>query len=183
TLHGVADLLQPFDYRSLSDGFAHLRHQNISSHSSSPIHYISFSRNVDQGSSLTDHQSLSGGRLNARRHSMNRFSRLHHRFRQSRMRMHYMTKFFRRGLQPHRHAGFGQQVCSVWADDMDAEHLVVFGVGDDFDEAFSLAQDHRLAQSREREFADLDLVASLFSLRFAQADAADLRFAVSAIRN
>src|SRR5262249_24371909 len=121
------------------------------------------------------------GWLNARRHPMNRFSRFHHSLRQRRVSMHYKPKLFRRGLQPHRHAGFGQQVGGVRADDVDAEHLVVFGVSDDFDEAFSFAQDHRLAQGREREFADLDLIASLFSFRFAQTDAADFRFAVSAI--
>src|SRR5262249_4943930 len=45
SLHRIADLLQPFNDSSLSNGLPHLRHQDISSHSSSPKLYRSFSIN------------------------------------------------------------------------------------------------------------------------------------------
>ncbi len=69
------------------------------------------------------------------------------------------------------------------ADDVDAEDLVVFFLGDDFDEAVGFAEDAGFARGREREFADLYVVTGFFCFRFGQSHAGDLRVAVGTVRD
>ena len=82
-----------------------------------------------------------------------------------------------------RDAGFGQQLGRVRADDVDAEDLVVFLLRDDLDEAVGLAEDPCFTRCREREFADLYVIACFFRFRFGQADAGDFGVAVGAVRD
>ena len=65
---------------------------------------------------------------------------------------------------------FSDELGGLRADDVDAEDLSVFGVGDDFDEAIVAADDGGLGVSGEGKFADLDLEAFLFGLGFSKAD-------------
>src|SRR3954470_2030280 len=58
----------------------------------------------------------------------------------------------------------GNQVCRVRTDDVDAERLVGFLVGDDLREALVLAADDGLRDRLERDLADLDRQASLLAL-------------------
>ena len=82
------------------------------------------------------------------------------------------AEFVGGGFECHRDAGFGEQFGGVRADDVNAEDLVVFFLGDDFHETVGFAQDARFARCREREFADLDVVACFLRFCFGQADAA-----------
>ncbi len=66
---------------------------------------------------------------------------------------------------------------------MNAEDLAVVGVGDNFDEAFVLADDRGARIRGERELADLHVVSCLAGPGFCQADAADFRMAVRRTRN
>ena len=54
-----------------------------------------------------------------------------------------------------------QKFSHVRADHVSAEHLAVFFVADQFDEAGGVAQPLRLAVRREREFCDVDVEAAL----------------------
>ena len=63
-------------------------------------------------------------------------------------------------------------------DHVDAQDLVVLGLGDDLHEAEVLADDARLGDVAEGEAAHLDVVAALLGLRLGEADAGDLRHAV-----
>ena len=78
---------------------------------------------------------------------------------------------------------FGDQFEGFRADDVDAQDLAVFLVGDHLHEAFVAAQDAGLAVRRERKFADLHLEALRARLRFGEADAADAGLGVGGARN
>src|SRR5215475_11019492 len=62
---------------------------------------------------------------------------------------------------------------------MRAEHLAVFFVADQFDEAGGVAQPLRLAVRREREFCDVDVEAALARLFLGVTEAGDLQLAES----
>src|SRR5919199_4103742 len=82
-----------------------------------------------------------------------------------------------------RHTALGDQFGSRRTDDVDAEHFIIFLVGNDFDEARARRQDRGSAVGREGEASDLDVIAALFCLGLAQPDAADLGRAVGTTRN
>ena len=52
---------------------------------------------------------------------------------------------------------FSDQLCSLRADDVDAENFPVVGVADDLDEAFMLAYDRRAGVGGEGELSNLTL--------------------------
>ena len=56
---------------------------------------------------------------------------------------------FRAGVEFHRHHRLGDQLGRARAHDMDAEHAVAGGIGEDLDEAFDLSQAQRAAIVRE----------------------------------
>ena len=55
------------------------------------------------------------------------------------------AEFVRCGFEGHGDAGLGEEFGGVRADDVDAEDLVVFFLGDDLDETVGLAEDAGLA--------------------------------------
>src|SRR5690242_9764056 len=71
----------------------------------------------------------------------------------------------------------------VCADNVGAEYLTVFGVANDFDEAFCLARGAGAAASHEREFADLVVDLLFPDLRFGHPDRRDFRMAVCRTRD
>ena len=58
-----------------------------------------------------------------------------------------------RSAELHSHSGFRDHVAGVGADDVDAEHPVGLGVGQDFDEAVGLLVGLGAAVGGEWEFA------------------------------
>ena len=66
------------------------------------------------------------------------------------------------------------------ADDVDAQNLAVLLVRHHFDEALVMAEDGGAAVARERELADLHLVALRPRLRLGHAHAADARLGIGA---
>src|ERR1700677_227181 len=76
---------------------------------------------------------------------------------------------FDRRLELNRRHGFGDDLCCVWPDDVNAEDLAVLRVGDDFDEAVVRVEDCRLRVADEGELADLHLEALLLRLRLCEA--------------
>ena len=62
--------------------------------------------------------------------------------------------------------GFGNEFCGLGTNDVHAEDLSVFCVGDDLDEAIVAADDGGLGVAGKGKFADLDFHALLFGLRF-----------------
>src|SRR5262245_20882457 len=88
-----------------------------------------------------------------------------------------------RGFKFKRGDSFGNQLRSLRTDDVYAQDLTVLGIGDNLDEALVRANDRGLRVGRERELADLYLVALLLGLSLGQPNAADLRFGIGAARN
>ena len=78
-----------------------------------------------------------------------------------------------RGFRFHRRHRFGDQFVSFRPNDVDAQNLAVFRVGNHFDKAFVLIQDSGFAIAHERKLADFHVEALRAGLRFRQADAAD----------
>ena len=72
------------------------------------------------------------------------------------------------------------QLGDLGADHVRAEQLAGLGVEHGLHEALDLAERDRLAVADRRELADLDLVALLLGRGLGQADARDLRAAISA---
>ena len=68
--------------------------------------------------------------------------------------------------------GFGDHVAGAGADDVDAEHAVGLGVGEDLDDAFGLVHGLGAAVGEEGEFADLVGDARCLELLFGEADRA-----------
>ncbi|CDN43100.1 hypothetical protein BN871_CL_00110 [Paenibacillus sp. P22] len=82
---------------------------------------------------------------------------------------------FKRSAHLDGQAELGNHVGSFDARDVGAEHEAAVFVGDDFDEAFSSVQGKRASIRREREFADLDVVAFVLGFLLGQADACAFR--------
>ncbi len=75
-----------------------------------------------------------------------------------------------RAFEFHHSHRFGDELGGLGADDVHAENLAVFCVGNDFYETVVAPDDGGLGVAGERKFADLDLDALLFGLRFGEAD-------------
>src|SRR5690349_15512830 len=104
-----------------------------------------------------------------------------HSLRQSWMGVNGPHQVLGRGFQLHGGDRLGDQVGGRGPDDVHTQDLLVLGVGDHLDEALVLAHNAGLGVGGEGKLADLDLDAALFGLGLAQADAADLRLAISAV--
>ena len=76
----------------------------------------------------------------------------------------------------------GDEVGRVRPDDVDAERVLVLGVGDDLGEALVLAADDRLGDRLERDLADLVRRPGGLDLLLGQADRGDLGPAVGGAR-
>src|SRR5262249_39944827 len=99
------------------------------------------------------------------------------------MRVDVARDLARRQLGEPGQRQFRQQFSHVRADHVGAEHLTVFFVADQFDEACRVAQSLRFAVRREWELGDVDVVASLARLFLSVTEAGDLRLAVSGARH
>ena len=77
------------------------------------------------------------------------------RLRQGRMRMAGAGDVFGRGAEFHGDRGLGDHVAGIGADDVDAEHAVGLGVGDDLDEAVGGQVDLGAAVGGEGKLADV----------------------------
>ena len=76
------------------------------------------------------------------------------RLRHRRMRVDGADQLLDRALEAQRQRRLGDQLGRARPDHVHAEHLVVFLVGDDLDEAFGLAGHPGAAEDAERERAD-----------------------------
>src|SRR3979411_602927 len=103
------------------------------------------------------------------------YSCLHDRLAQRRVRMDVATELPRVALEQLRQSRLRDQLRRVGSDDVRAEHLAGFGVGDDLDEAAGLTVDDGAAQRCERKFADADLASLVLGLLFSQTHRGDLR--------
>jgi len=63
----------------------------------------------------------------------------------------------------HRYTRFRDQFSLRAADDVHAEHLVVFLLGNDLDEALFSPRMRALPDARKRKLADLHVIAGLFA--------------------
>ena len=97
------------------------------------------------------------------------------RFGQGRMRVAGAGQIFRRAAEFHQHAGFGDQFAGADAEDVNAEHAVGRGVGENLHEAVGLAHRARAAIGGEGEFADLVGDALGLQLFLGRADRGDFR--------
>src|SRR5882757_7669455 len=77
----------------------------------------------------------------------------------------------------------GDDLRRIRPNDVDAQNLAMLRVRNYFDEAVMRIDDRRLRIADERELADLHLEALFFGLRLGQADAGDLRIAISTTRD
>ena len=68
-------------------------------------------------------------------------------------------------------------------DDVHAQNLAVFRIGDNLHKAVVAAHDRRLGVAGEGKLAHLDFVAFFFGLRLSQARRANLRLGIGAARN
>src|SRR3982074_535544 len=93
---------------------------------------------------------------------------LHDRFAESRMRMDVAAELPRIALEELGQRGLGYELGCVGADDVRADHLAGFAVGDDLDEAAGLAVDDGAAERGERKFADPHLETFLSGLLLGQ---------------
>src|SRR5215213_8557749 len=69
----------------------------------------------------------------------------------------------------------------MWSNDVYTQNLVVLLLTNNLYKPFFLADDARLARSRERKPPYLDVVALLLCSRFGESDRTDFRIAVSAV--
>ena len=106
-----------------------------------------------------------------------------HGFRHRRMRVDGANQLFDGALGPQGQYCLGDQLGGARADDMDAEDLVVFLVGDDLHEAVELVGHARAAEHAEGERSDLHINAAVARGLFGEADTADLGVAVRAARH
>ena len=111
------------------------------------------------------------------------FGGFHYGFADGWVGVHDAAEFVGGGFEGHGNAGFGEELCGVRADDVDAEDFVVFLFGDDLHKTVGFAEDAGLARSREREFADFYIVTFGFCFLFGQADTGDFGVAVSTVRD
>lgn len=79
------------------------------------------------------------------RQIMHAFGGFHHGFAYCRVSVHYSAEFVGCGFERHADAGFGEEFGGVRADNVNAEDLVVFLLGDDLHETVGFAEDTRLA--------------------------------------
>lgn len=77
-------------------------------------------------------------------------------------------------------AEFGDHLGGIRPDDMRAKDFAVFLAHDEFDEALAFAHGKGFAAGHEREFAHLEFDAFFLRCALGEADAGDLRLAVSA---
>src|SRR2546423_1780977 len=66
---------------------------------------------------------------------------------------------------------------------MQAQYFIVFLIADNFHDSFGGAQYLRFCDHRNWKVTNLDIVATLFGLRFGQADTRDFRLAIGAARD
>src|SRR5215813_1388551 len=102
---------------------------------------------------------------------------------QRRVRMDVAGDLARRQLGEPGQRQLRQKFSHVRADHLGAEHLTVFFVADQFDEACRVAQSLSFAVRREWELGDVDVMASLARLFLSVTKAGDLRLAVSGSRH
>src|SRR5690242_679885 len=105
-----------------------------------------------------------------------------HSFPNRRMRVNHVHHIVDGAFQVQSGGCLGKDFGCQRADDVDAQHLSVFFLADDFDEAAVAAQDGRFAVAHEGEFPDLHGVSGFARLLFGQADRADLRLTVGSVR-
>src|SRR5579863_5039925 len=86
-----------------------------------------------------------------------------------------------RGFEAKRGNRLGDDFRGERPNRMDSENFAVFGVRDNLDETFMLAEDSGLAISEKWELAGFDFVASLTSLLFRKANRANLRLAIGGV--
>src|SRR5262249_8918448 len=79
--------------------------------------------------------------------------------------------------------GFRDHIAGVRADDVDAQHAVGFGIGENFDEAFGLLIGLGTSVGGERKLSDLVSNAGGFQFFLGFADRCDLRISVDHVRD
>src|SRR6185503_4279918 len=92
--------------------------------------------------------------LSIDRHSVNRVERLAHGLVERGMRMDGVDQRLNGGLRLHRQHALADQLVSLRADNVDAQDLPVFLIGDNFHKAVMLPQDRSLGVGGEGEFSD-----------------------------
>ena len=103
--------------------------------------------------------------------------------RHRRMGVNRAYQFFDRRLELQRQRRFSHELGGAQADHVDAEHFVVFLVGDDLHEPFGLSRHLGAAQDAERKRSDPHLVAASLRLALSETDGPDLGIAIGAAGN
>ncbi len=85
------------------------------------------------------------------------------------------ARVFCRAAELHQDCGFRDQLAGVGANDVDAEHTIRRGVGENFDEAVGHVNGLGAAVGGEREFADVVGDACGFKFFLGLADARHFR--------
>ena len=95
---------------------------------------------------------------------MNGMGRFHHGFTKSRVGVNGAAELFGGNFQAHGRNRFRDQVGRVRTDNVDAENLIGFCVGNDFTKAFGIIDRHCFTEGGKWEFADIYFDSLFFTL-------------------